>query len=147
MTSGCRQGGHRRRVAHAGHVRYDGFMTTPTPEAAVAALRRRLARQDPSDAALAAALRACLPELVTLLVSRYGVRRVVLFGSLARGRADKNSDIDLAVEGLAPEDYFPALTEAYRLVKVDVDIVRLEEAHPDLLRVIAEHGEVLHEYR
>lgn len=44
-----------------------------------------------------------------LLVERFGVTRVVLLGSVALGKADERSDLDLAVEGLEPRRYFEAL--------------------------------------
>ena len=37
-------------------------------------------------------------EIVAPIVRDYGVERVYLFGSYARGEADKNSDIDLCVD-------------------------------------------------
>jgi predicted nucleotidyltransferase len=45
--------------------------------------------------------RALLPLLVSHLVGRYGARRVVLIGSLAEGGFGLESDIDLAVQGIA----------------------------------------------
>ena len=42
------------------------------------------------------------------LRGRFGVTRVILFGSLARGEFHSTSDIDLAVEGLPPDQLFRA---------------------------------------
>lgn len=38
-----------------------------------------------------------LPSIVTRIVERFDPLRIVLFGSLARGEADRDSDIDLLV--------------------------------------------------
>lgn len=38
------------------------------------------------------------------LVRRYGARKLVLFGSRARGDFHERSDIDLAVYGMPPEN-------------------------------------------
>ena len=53
---------------------------------------QKLAQQARQEAAL----------IVDLLVQKYNVRRVILFGSLVRDRFVAESDIDLAVEELAP---------------------------------------------
>ena len=56
--------------------------------------------------------RATAQECARVLVEQFGARRVWLFGSLAhRNFAHTKSDIDLAVEALPPEKYFPALTD------------------------------------
>lgn len=81
-------------------------------------------------------------EAAFLLKERFGVRRVILFGSLANEewfRAD--SDVDVAVEGLAPEDYW----DAWRLVEDiiqerPVDFVEIERAGESLRKVIERYG-------
>jgi predicted nucleotidyltransferase len=91
----------------------------------------------------AAHLLARLGEAKTLLLEHHRVERVWLFGSLAMGGPTPESDIDLAVEGLAPDAYFNALAELMTLFRGAVDLVRLEEA-PDSLRerVMAEGREL-----
>jgi predicted nucleotidyltransferase len=77
-----------------------------------------------------------------LLKNRFGVRRVVLFGSLADEtwfRAD--SDVDLAVEGLSVNDYW----EAWRLVEEVigdrlVDFVEIEMVGTTLRQMIERYG-------
>lgn len=72
----------------------------------------------------------------------YGVRRVVLFGSLAHSgwfRAD--TDVDIAVEGLDTKDYW----DAWRLVEEviadrPVDFIELESASDALRRSIERYG-------
>jgi uncharacterized protein len=39
-----------------------------------------------------------LPQIVTRIATEFHPRRIILFGSLARGEADYDSDIDLLVE-------------------------------------------------
>ena len=53
----------------------------------------------------------------------WGQKRVI-FGSL-RGDShfDERSDIDIAVEGLAPERFFVALTELYALLPAGFEVV------------------------
>lgn len=39
-----------------------------------------------------------IQEIVSSLGSQYGVEKIYLFGSYARGDADENSDIDLRID-------------------------------------------------
>lgn len=75
-----------------------------------------------------------------------GARRVVLFGSRARGTNQPRSDIDLAIEG-CPD--FPALEERlqeelWSLLRLDV--VNLDDPiSAELREEIARDGKVLYE--
>lgn len=75
-----------------------------------------------------------------------GARRVVLFGSRARGTSLPKSDIDLAIEGCSD---FPALEnrlqeDLWSLLRVDV--VNLDDPLSDELRKeINRDGKVLYE--
>lgn len=61
------------------------------------------------------------------LVEEFGATRVYLFGSLAEGRFRLASDIDLAVEGLAPEKFFKASAAISRFAgDFDVDLIPFE---------------------
>jgi len=88
-------------------------------------------------------IKATIPSVVELLTRVYGARKVILFGSLVRGDARPDSDIDLAVEGLAPADTFRALARATGVAGRHVDLVPLEDARPEVLAIIAREGEVL----
>jgi len=115
-----------------------------SPEEAVAVLSKRWEHSSAEARRLALAIRRLLPALVEVLVGEFGVRRVVLFGSLTKGIAHRDTDVDLAVEGLAPEQYFAALTRCAEVARRNVDLVPIDEAQPDLLRIITTKGEVLH---
>ncbi|MFQ6015370.1 MAG: nucleotidyltransferase family protein [Anaerolineae bacterium] len=70
-----------------------------------------------------------------LLRERFGVRRVVLFGSAVGDSPwHSRSDLDLAVEGLRPEDHLRALNACYQLLPpgLELDLIRLESAWPQL---------------
>ena len=73
--------------------------------------RRREAERRARAEERARRLRALLPAAKKLLCERYGARRVILFGSLARGDVRERSDVDLAVEGLRGIEYFTALSD------------------------------------
>ena len=93
-----------------------------------------------------------LPEAVRRLVGRLGaepsVRRVILFGSRARGDAGPRSDVDLAVDApdLPPRDWLRLadMTEDADSL-LTIDLVRLEEAPAELRARIEAEGQTLHE--
>ncbi|MSP59786.1 MAG: nucleotidyltransferase domain-containing protein [Myxococcales bacterium] len=88
--------------------------------------------------------RARLPELVRILVEEFHARRVALFGSLTRNELQGHSDIDLAVLGLAPRDYWRALDRLCLAAGRPVDLVPIEEASDSLLARLEAAGEILH---
>ena len=75
------------------------------------------------------------------LVKRFGARRVVLFGSVARGDIHKRSDIDLAVWGIPPKDFYRAVAFASgHSRKWKVDVVDAEDCREFVRRSILEEG-------
>lgn len=80
-----------------------------------------------------------------ILAERHGVSRVILFGSLAWRRFGPTSDIDLAVEGLAPGRFFRADAELAREISLPVDLKLLSECPQVLRSRIEREGVVLHE--
>ncbi|MFQ5813160.1 MAG: nucleotidyltransferase family protein [Anaerolineae bacterium] len=79
---------------------------------------------------------------IRLLKERFGARRVILFGSIAgQGIWHERSDIDLAVEGLAGSDFFPAYSACRDLLPrgLELDLVPLEDAYPEMrARILGE---------
>jgi uncharacterized protein len=114
-----------------------------SPHEAVAILRQRFAERLPHEERLAREIRAVVPRVAEVLAREFGVRRVVLFGSLARGLAHPDSDIDLAVEGLPPAATLRAMTRCDDVAGRHVDLVPLEEARPEVRAIIARDGETI----
>ncbi len=110
----------------------------------VEAWRRRFAEQRAAEEEYRARALEAARRAAGLLVERYGVRRVILFGSLAWRRPSLTSDIDLAVEGLAPRRFFRADAELAREIPIPVDLKLLGDCPPMLRRRIEEEGLVLH---
>ena len=77
--------------------------------------------------------------------TRFGARRVILFGSLAHGAWFRpDSDVDLAVEGLEGEIYWQAWQLAEQIIEDrDVDLVDIATASPSLKRAIERYGLIL----
>lgn len=83
------------------------------------------------------------PELIRLGVSRLGV-----FGSVARGEADSESDLDVLVEFLPGKKSFAAFCETAeileRAVGRRVDLVTTEALSPHLAPHILREVEYVH---
>ena len=81
-------------------------------------------------------------EVATALKARFGIRRVILFGSLANAEwFTPNSDVDLAVEGLTADAFWQAWRLAEEIIgDRKVDLVEVETAKASLLRAIQQHG-------
>lgn len=81
-------------------------------------------------------------QVAAALKARFGVKRVILFGSLAHEAwFAPDSDVDLVVEGLADKYYW----EAWRLAEEiigdrPVDFIELETAGDSLRRAIERYG-------
>ena len=75
------------------------------------------------------------------LVERFGAKKVMLFGSLARGGYSKWSDIDLAVWGIQPVEFFKAVSFATGFSETwKVDLVDGEDCSESLQGVILKEG-------
>ncbi|ETX05638.1 nucleotidyltransferase family protein [Candidatus Entotheonella palauensis] len=82
-------------------------------------------------------------QCAALLQERFGARRVIPFGSVVGvGTWHAGSDLDLAVEGVAPEQFFRAWSalRAFLPPGLDIDLVDLEQAGEALrARILGEH--------
>lgn len=101
------------------------------------ARKRQAHRQRLQEERRAVAL-AFAQDAAALLKTAYGAEQVVLFGSLARQDIfDERSDVDLAVQGLDEQIYYRALARLMNMQPdIDIDLIRMEEAQPNLLGAI-----------
>ena len=75
-----------------------------------------------------------LKDTISPLARTYGVKSVSLFGSYARGDAERQSDIDLMVIGgerFQPTDIFCIAEDLYRTLGKDVDVYEQREINAD----------------
>ncbi|HLB50130.1 MAG TPA: hypothetical protein VJL59_24170 [Anaerolineales bacterium] len=103
------------------------------------ARRAATARRQRREEAWAAARTAA-----ALLKSRYHAARVVAFGSLTHAdRFHLRSDVDLAVWGIAPADYFEAVARVLDVGgEIKVDLVMAERCKPYLREAIEQGAEL-----
>lgn len=97
------------------------------------------------EAAWRARIEARLPQAVRLLAEDFGATRVLLFGSLARGTAGPESDVDLLVNGLPLERLIEATARADRLLaEANADLVPADRVRPEVLTRALAEGILLH---
>lgn len=102
--------------------------------------RRRQADLDESYRAK----RALAARMAEILRSEFGARRVLLIGSLTdRARFHEGSDIDLAVEGVAPERFWQAWGRLEEITGDAFDLVTLETCTPALRARVEVEGVAL----
>jgi len=73
-----------------------------------------------------------------MLRQEFGVKRVVLFGSMLQPKIHANSDIDLAVWNLSKSDYFQAAGKLQGLSEFAIDLVESENAPDYIVEAIAQ---------
>ncbi|MGQ9617123.1 MAG: nucleotidyltransferase family protein [Spirochaetota bacterium] len=80
------------------------------------------------------------------LKEKYKAKRIFLIGSLTKGFVHDRTDIDLVVEGLLPELYIRALTEAYDILPpgVELNLIPFEDAFPSLKEKTLKKGELIY---
>jgi predicted nucleotidyltransferase len=113
-------------------------------DACAAAFRRRVTAEQKAATDRAAELRGRAQAAARKLAEECGASRVWLFGSLAWGQAHAASDVDLLVEGLPAEAWSMACALVEAEAQAPVDLVRVEEAGPELVARVRGQGVLLH---
>ncbi len=105
--------------------------------------RRWQAEQAVHEARRAEAWKAAR-DVAEFLRGRYGAGQVIAFGSLVHsGRFTEDSDIDLAVSGIAAGSFFQAWGAALFACSFDLDMIDLAYCSPGLKAVIEQEGVAL----
>lgn len=69
-------------------------------------------------------------ELAARILREAGATEVYAFGSAAHGRSRPDSDIDLAVRGLPPEEFFRAMSRTAFAISRPFDLIDLDDRDP-----------------
>jgi len=86
-----------------------------------------------------------LKQIIKSCAEQYGVKRVWLFGSSVEDEQHAK-DIDLAVEGLAPEKFFDFYGRLFFELPKPVDLVDLSQ-NPPIATIIRQKGIRIYERR
>ena len=74
----------------------------------------------------------------------FGAEKVFLFGSCVED-INSSHDIDIAVSGIKPKDFFKFYGKVSMEVKDEVDIVDLDDVREHLYKRILSKGKILYE--
>jgi len=77
-------------------------------------------------------------------LERYGVQKVVLFGSVAEGRCGPRSDVDLLVQPVSNEHYWGLRRDLEDALGVPLDLYT-DRDDPEFVKKIVARGEVVYE--
>jgi len=86
-----------------------------------------------------------LREIIVPVAKAYGVERVYLFGSYARGEASEKSDLDFRIDkgNIKGIQYFGFLNDLETVLNMPVDMVTTNSLDKNFLETIQREGEVL----
>ena len=97
--------------------------------------------KEKSSTSLAQEACSVAEKIAEELIRGFDAKRVVLFGSLARGDFNRWSDIDLAVWGISAAKFFKAVSFASGISDVwRVDLVDTQDCTRSLRKIILEEG-------
>ena len=83
-------------------------------------------------------------DKIVLISKEFGANKVLLFGSCL-DNINSAHDIDIAVSGIRPRDFFKYYGKVSVEVENEVDIIDLDEVREHLYRRIISKGKVLYE--
>ena len=69
-------------------------------------------------------------ETAARILREAGATEVFVFGSAAHGEMRPESDLDIAVRGIAPEQFFHVMSTVTFAVSVAIDLIDLDERNP-----------------
>jgi predicted nucleotidyltransferase len=107
--------------------------------------RKRQAQQKAQNQRMVMQARSQLVDIVNVLVEKFNVTKVIVFGSLVKDKFTAESDIDIAVEGIRKQDFFTALSAVNRLTDRWVDLKPIEDLEPHFRQRVFETGECIYE--
>jgi len=89
-------------------------------------------------------------RIITPILQPSPVRRVILFGSYAKGTNTANSDIDLIIDSngqLRGMDFFSLSSELAQALPVEADIFEMREIKPssDMYEIITKDGVIIYD--
>ena len=89
-----------------------------------------------------------LKEIVNLLIEKLNPERIILFGSRAKGKSQKYSDFDIAIEGadldIRTERKVKEILDE-KLGIYSIDLINLDKSDEDFKKIVYKTGKILYE--
>ena len=77
------------------------------------------------------------------ILKENGATEVFIFGSIANGKFNENSDIDIAVRGLKESDFYKVASILMFELENKIDLIDLDDKSNDFSQMIARVGGLL----
>ena len=77
------------------------------------------------------------------ILKKNGAKEVFVFGSIVNGKMNENSDIDIAVKGLKPEEFYRVASILNFELENEIDLVDLDDKTNRFAQMILELGGLL----
>ena len=81
-------------------------------------------------------------EKATYLLKNAGSKNVYLFGSMVTGKIRENSDIDIGIKGLPPEEFFKVYSKLYMNFETEIDLVDFDD-NSEMFSLLERLGEIV----
>lgn len=81
---------------------------------------------------------------IASISKEFGAKKVLLFGSCLED-VESAHDIDIAVSGIKPKDFFKYYSKVSMAVEDEIDLVDLDDAREHLYKRILINGKVIYE--
>ncbi|MBC8179886.1 nucleotidyltransferase domain-containing protein [candidate division KSB1 bacterium] len=107
-------------------------------------LKERWAREREKQIVLAGNMKERLLDRGIPIFKKFGVQKVILFGSVANGYCGERSDLDILVLPLPSERYWDFRYDLEEAVDIPLDIYT-ESDDPVFIKKILSRGEVIYE--
>ena len=79
----------------------------------------------------------------TKILKENGAKEVFIFGSIANGRFDENSDIDIAVKGLNEKDFYKVASMLMFELENEFDLIDLDDKQNRFSQMLLKVGGLL----
>ena len=88
-----------------------------------------------------------IKNIVLPIVKKYGINKISLFGSYAKGNATVDSDLDFIIDkgDLVGIQYFSLLNDLKNTFNCDVDLITTEFSNKEFLNAIHKDEVLLYE--
>ena len=86
-----------------------------------------------------------IDEILNVILKYTNPKKVIIFGSRARGDFKKTSDIDIAIDSEEDVDFIKEILDEKIETLLKFDVVNLRKVNEDFRREILEEGIVIYE--
>ena len=77
------------------------------------------------------------------ILKENGAKEVYIFGSIANGKMDENSDIDIAVKGLQEKDFYKVASILNFELENEIDLIDLDDKENRFTQIVLKLGGLL----